>query len=79
MERSMRPVFVVMLRIDGQDAVEMPASEDKDAIEAVIADGAHPALGEGVRVRCWHGVRITSIPSLRKTSSNARLNFVSRS
>src|SRR6266545_1748333 len=29
----------------------MAAPDDEDAIEAVAADGAHPALGECVRVR----------------------------
>ena len=32
----------------------MSSSEDEDAIEAVIADGPHPALSERVRVRCLH-------------------------
>jgi hypothetical protein len=43
------------LRVDAQYAVEMSAPENEDAIEAVAADGAHPALGERVRVRCLDG------------------------
>src|SRR4029450_3020118 len=34
----------------------MSASENENAIEAVAADGAHPALSERVRVRCLHRI-----------------------
>jgi hypothetical protein len=37
----------------------MATPEDEDAIEAVAADGAHPALAERVRVRRWTGVRLS--------------------
>jgi hypothetical protein len=54
LERTMGPVLVVMLGVDAEDSFEVSASDDEDAIEAVAADGAHPALGEGVRVRRSH-------------------------
>jgi hypothetical protein len=47
-------VPVVVACVQAQDAFET-ASEDEDAIEAVAADGAHPALGVGVCVRRSHG------------------------
>jgi hypothetical protein len=54
-ERTVRPVPVVVLCVHAQDTFEMSASEDEDAIQAVAADRAHPALGVGVRVRGLHG------------------------
>jgi uncharacterized protein (DUF1786 family) len=51
LECSMGPVLVVVVGVDVQNSFEVAASEDEDAIEAVAADGAHPALGERVRVR----------------------------
>ena len=51
LERAVRPVPVVVVGVDAQDAFEMAPSEDEDPIETVAADGAHPALGERVRVR----------------------------
>jgi hypothetical protein len=48
------PVFVVMPRIDTQYAFEMVPSEDENPIETIAADGSHPALGIGVRVRRLH-------------------------
>ena len=44
-------MLVVMDGVRVQDSFELAASEDEDAIEAVGADCAHPALGERVRVR----------------------------
>lgn len=45
----MRPVFVVMPTVDAEHVLEMAAAEDQDPIEAVGADGPHPAFGVGVR------------------------------
>jgi len=50
----MRPVFVVVLDVHAQDSLEVSAPEDEDAIEAVAADGAHPALSERICVRRSH-------------------------
>jgi hypothetical protein len=50
-ESTVRPVPVVVRCVHAQNAFEMSASEDEDAIEAVAADGAHPALC--VRVCVW--------------------------
>src|SRR6266496_993431 len=47
----MWPVFVVVAAVDAEHVLEMTAAEDEDSVEAVSADCAHPALGEGVRVR----------------------------
>jgi hypothetical protein len=45
----------------------LAAAEDEQPVEALASDAADPALGVGVRVRRLDGVRITVIPSLRKT------------
>ena len=50
LEGAVRPVLVVVAAVHAQHSFEMSASEDEDPIEAVAADGAYPALGEGVRV-----------------------------
>jgi hypothetical protein len=47
----MWPVLVVVTAVDAEHVLEMAAAEDQDSVEAVGASGAHPALGEGVRVR----------------------------
>ncbi len=51
LEGAVRPMLVVLVRVHAQDSFEMSACEDEDAIEAVAADGPHPALSERVRVR----------------------------
>ena len=44
----MRPVGVVVIDIDAQDTLELPAAADQEPVEAVAADGADPAFGERV-------------------------------
>ena len=65
----MRPVRVVVVGVDAQEAFEMAPSEDEDPIETVTVDGAHPALGERVRVRSvsW----VISHLAVRKPCSSA--------
>jgi hypothetical protein len=77
-ERTVRPVLVVVRGVDTQDSVKVSASDDEDAIEAVAADRPHPTLGECVRVRRSDRSPDHLDPSERKTSSKSRLNFVSR-
>jgi hypothetical protein len=50
-QRATRSLLVVMAGVDAEHVLQMTAVEDEDPVEAVGADGAHPALGEGVRVR----------------------------
>src|SRR5919201_3578060 len=51
----MWPVLVVVVAVDADHMLEVAAAEDEDSIEAVGADRADPALGEGVRVRRLDG------------------------
>jgi hypothetical protein len=76
-----RSVLVVVLAVDAEHVLDMPSAEDHDSVEAVRANRANPALGVGIRVQRTGqaGVRITLMPSVRKTSSKAWLNFESRS
>jgi hypothetical protein len=53
-ERAVRPMLVVVRHIDAKNTLEMAATDDQETIEAVFAEGAHPALRIGVRVRCPH-------------------------
>jgi len=49
-ERSVGSVLVVVPPVDAEHVLEVAAAEDEDPVEAVGADGPHPALGVGVRV-----------------------------
>jgi hypothetical protein len=51
LQRPMWPVLVVMAAVDAEHVLEVAAAQDEDPVEAVGANGAHPALGKGVRVR----------------------------
>ena len=46
----MGSVFVVVPAVDAEHVFEMSATDDEDPIEALGADGPHPAFGVGVRV-----------------------------
>ena len=50
-ESAMWPMGVVVVDVDAQDALELPAAGDQEPVEAVAADGADPAFGERVRFR----------------------------
>lgn len=47
----MRPVGVVVIDVDVQDALKLPAAADQEPVEAVAADGADPTFGERVCLR----------------------------
>jgi hypothetical protein len=55
LERALRRVLVVVAAVDAEHVLEMPAAQDEDAVRAVGAESAHPALGVGVRVRGLDG------------------------
>jgi hypothetical protein len=78
-ESAVRALAVVMRRVDAEHPLEVAAAQDQQPVETFGADGANEALG--VRVCLWRAdrVRITLIPSLRKTSSKAAVNLLSRS
>jgi hypothetical protein len=79
LERTVRPVLVVVGGVDTRDSVEVSASEDEDAIEAVAAEVRTQRSANAFALVARTGVQVNPIPSVRKTSSKARLNFVSRS
>jgi hypothetical protein len=47
----MRPVGVVVVDVDAQDALELSAAGDQEPIEAVAASRANEALSDRVRLR----------------------------
>ena len=51
-ESTVRPVGVVVVDVDAHDMLELSATDDQEPVEAVAADGADPAFGERVRLRC---------------------------
>src|SRR6266516_3689347 len=53
-ERAVRPVRVVVRRVDLDDALELAAAEDQQPVEALAAQSADPALGVRSRPRCLH-------------------------
>jgi len=54
LERAVRPVPVVVLDEDTQDALEVTAVDDQQPVEALGADGSDEPLGDGVRLRGPH-------------------------
>ncbi len=44
----MRPVRVVVVDVDAQNAIELPAAGDQEPVKAVAADSGEPAFGESV-------------------------------
>jgi hypothetical protein len=53
-ERTVRPVLVVVAAVDTEHMLEVAAAGDEDPVETISAESEHPALGEGVRVRRLH-------------------------
>jgi hypothetical protein len=51
----MRPMPVVMARVDAKDVFELAAAEDEQPVEAFATYAADPALGVCVRLRCPNG------------------------
>ena len=47
----MRPMRVVVVDVDAKNTFKLSAAADQEPVEAVAADGAHPALGERVSLR----------------------------
>jgi hypothetical protein len=78
-ERAVRPVSVVMGGVGAEHLLEVAAVDDQDPVEALAAEGADPTLGVRIRIRSSMGVRMILMPSLRKTSSKAPPNLLSRS
>ena len=78
-ERSVWPVSVVVLNVDAQNMVELFSARDQEPVEAVAANGPDPRSANAFAFGARNGVRMSSISSLRKTSSKARLTLLSRS
>jgi hypothetical protein len=51
MQRSMRPLLVVVPRILGEDAAQISLAEDQHSVSDLGADGQDEAIGEAVRLR----------------------------
>jgi hypothetical protein len=51
-ESAVRALSAVVAGVNAEHVLEVAASEDQQPVETFGADGAHEALGVGVRVRC---------------------------
>jgi hypothetical protein len=51
LERSVRPVAVVIVDVGVEHALEVSSAEEQDPVETFTSDGADEALGVGVRLR----------------------------
>jgi hypothetical protein len=71
-ERAVRPLRVVVLNEDAQDAdaLEVAAVEDQQPVKTFRADGSYEALGDGVACGARTGVLAIRMPPLPNTSSN---------
>ena len=47
----MGTMAIVVLDVDAQDAKKLPTPSDQEVVQALLAHGADPALGDGVSVR----------------------------
>ena len=78
-ERSVRTLAVVVVDVGVEHPLELAAPDDQQPVEALVSavrtQRSANALAFGARI----GVLTMSAPSVRKTSSNAALNFESRS
>ena len=54
LQRPMRPVPVVVLDVDSQDLLQVPATHDEQPVQALGPHRPDPALGVGVSVWCLH-------------------------
>jgi hypothetical protein len=79
LERAVRPMLVVMGRVDTEHSLQVFASEDEQPVETLATDAANPSFRVRLRARGADWVRMISMPSERKTSSKAALNLLSRS
>jgi hypothetical protein len=78
-QAAVRPPLVVMLEVASQDSTELLATDDQQVVQALPVDRPDPALSDGIGVERTDGVQSTSTPVERHTSSNALVNFASRS
>jgi hypothetical protein len=76
---AVRAMPVVVLDVAAEDANELVAADDQQLVEALPTNRPDPAFGDGVRIGRLDRRAITSAPVERQTSSNALVNFVSRS
>ena len=56
----MRAPLVVVRQVDTQQLLEVPASQDEEPIETVVAHGSHPSFG--ISVRFWRPDRGANNP-----------------
>jgi hypothetical protein len=61
-KRPVGTMLVVALDVGPQDLLEVAAADDQQPVQALGADGALPAFGNGVGVGARIGVRMTSAP-----------------
>ena len=69
----MWPLAVVVVDVGAEDVLEVAAVDDQQPVQALGADRADESFGDRVRFRRSHRRFTIRMPSLRKTSSKARL------
>ena len=52
-ERAVRPLTVVVVRVDAKDVLEVAPVQDQQPVEALRADGANESLSDRVRLRAY--------------------------
>jgi hypothetical protein len=79
LERTMRPVRVLVRDEDPQDALEVAAVDDQQPVKTFGANGSDEALGDGVCLRRPHRRLDDPDPPLPNTSSKVPPYLPSRS
>ena len=79
LEGAVRPVRVVVVDEDAQNAFEVAAVEDQQPVQTFDPDGSDETLGDGVCCGARTGVLTIRMPPLWTTSSKVPLYLLSRS
>src|SRR4051812_17697081 len=74
LQRSMRPLAVVVGAVSGEDGPQMSLAEDQDAVGELGSGGQDNSLGEAVCSRTSRWILTVSMPEPAKTASKAVAN-----
>jgi hypothetical protein len=76
--RLVRPMLVVMLRVPGQNPLEVPFAVDQDVVEALAPQRSQYRSAIKFAWGDRAGILMTRAPSPASTSSKAAVNLLSR-
>jgi hypothetical protein len=72
---TVRAMCVVVLKVFGENGLEVTTTENQHLVETLTAQGADQPFADGIGTRCPDGVFTIRMRSARKTSSKELGNF----